>query len=144
MNAVSPSVEIYFHIHGIFESIAKTIRGKSNVYLIELDRDDLYSIPLNAWDYIPSYTHERFRAGEDFAIDTVITRKNQPVLDIKFRSINFILEYLKRYRFVEFSGGEAHIFRHESRWLLFVGTNDETHKTARDLVDKSFAAMRKS
>lgn len=144
MNAVSPSVESYFHIHGIFESIAKTIREKSNVYFIELDREDLYSIPLNVWDYIPSFTHERFRAGSDFTIDTVITRKNQPGLVIKFRTINFVLEDLKRYRCVVFDNCEAHIFRHESRWILIIGTKDNDHKTARDLVDKSFEAMRKN
>jgi len=143
LNANAPNVESLFRIYGIYEGIAKVIREYPNLLIVEMERDDLYCVPLNPWDCMPSFTHERLKAGNELSIETVANRQNQSALLIKFRNIEFPVDDLKRHREVQFEQGTAHIFRHESRWLLIIGSRDEGTASARFLVDNAFAALRK-
>lgn len=142
MNAATPNVESLFRIYGIYEGIAKVIREYPTLHLVELDSDDLYCVPLDPWEFVPSFTPERLKAGSDLLIETVSNRNNQASLLIKFRSIEFPVEDLKRYREVHFGNSAAHIFRHGSRWLLIIGTKQENIGSTRELVDQAFDALR--
>ena len=142
MNAAAPSVESLFRIYGIYEGIAKSIREYPSLYLVEINKDDLYCVPLNPWEFMPSFTHERLSAGSELIIETVSNRTNEPSLLIKFRSIEFPVEDLKRYREVFFGSSVAHIFRHDSRWLMIIGTKGEDSSSTRSLVDQAFDALR--